>query len=167
MPDIFFKAPWGNTLVAVTMLASALLLGISWVGVLTGPREQASWWLLRVALPLLIWAIAGLFAIRGYVLRDHTLTIRRLLWNTKIGLHDLQSADYRPNAMRHSLRLWGNGGLFSFTGKFWNRELGSYQAFVTDLEHTVVLTFPDRKIVLSPENTGEFVDSVLQRRTDV
>lgn len=120
-----------------------------------------------VGLPLVIWAIAGLFIVRGDILTDQPLAVRRLCWNTPITLHDLQSAEYCPGAMRHSLRTWGNGSLFSFTGKFRNAESGLHRAFVTDLEHTVVLTFPDRKIVLSPENTGEFVDSVLQRRTDV
>lgn len=31
-----------------------------------------------VALPLLIWAIAGLLTVRGYILTDHTLAVRRL-----------------------------------------------------------------------------------------
>jgi len=167
MSDSVFKAPWGSTLISVTVLASGLFLGIVLIGAFSGPQDQASWWLLMEGMPLLIWAIAGLFTIRGYILTDQTLAVRRLFGHTSIALHDLQSAEYRPGAMRHSLRTWGNGGLLSFTGKFWNAELGLYRAFVTDLEHTVVLTFPDRKIVLSPENTGEFVDSILQRRTDV
>jgi len=166
MADRFFTAPWGNTLIVLTVLGSGLLLGIAVVGAFTGPRQDLSWWLLMVMLPLLIWAIAALFTVRGYVLTDDTLQIQRLGWKTEIPLRNLRSVDYQPQAMRHSWRLIGNGGLFSFTGIYRNRELGTYRAFVTDLEHTVVLTFPDRKIVLSPANTGDFVDSVLPRQTD-
>lgn len=69
--------------------------------------------------------------------------------------------------MRHFLSLFGNGRLFSSSRHFRKVQRGNYRAFVTDLEHTVVLTFLGRKIVLSPDNIGKFVDSVLQRRTDV
>ena len=162
-----FKAPWGQRLVAFTVMGSGLLLGIPLLGILTGPREQLSWWLLMVVMPLLIWAIAALFTVRGYVLAGDTLKVQRLGWQTCLSLQNLQSADYRPQAMRRSLRLLGNGGLFSFTGQFRNAELGTYRAFVTDLEQTVVLTFPDRKIVLSPEPPGEFVDRVWSRQPDV
>jgi len=95
-----------------------------------------------VVLPLLLWAIAALSIIVGYVLTDDPLPVQRLGWKTAIRLQDWRSADYRPPAM------------------------DPYRAFVTDLKHTVVLTFPDRKIVLSPANPGEFVDSVLPRQTN-
>lgn len=166
MSEHFFRAPWGRRLIAFTVLGSGLLWGLPLLGILTGPRDQPRGWLLTVALPLLIWAIAALFTVRGYVLAGDTLQVQRLGWQTRLSLQNLQSADYRPYAMRRSWRLLGNGGLFSFTGKFRNAELGTYRAFVTDLEHTVVLTFPDRKIVLSPEQPGEFVDRVLLRQAD-
>lgn len=166
MSEHFFAAPWGSRLIAFTVLGSGLLLGIPLLGVLTGPREEPSWWLLMVAMPLLIWVTTALCTVRGYVLAGDTLQVQRLGWQTRLSLQDLQSADYRPYAMRRSLRLLGNGGLFSFTGQFRNAELGRYRAFVTDLEHTVVLTFPDRKIVLSPEQPGEFVDRVWSRQAD-
>lgn len=38
--------------------------------------------------------------------------------------------DFSPEAIRGSVRTWGNGGFFSFTGLFWNRELGNYRAFM-------------------------------------
>ncbi len=46
--------------------------------------------------------------------------------------------------MRGSLRLFGNGGMFSITGLYRNRALGNYRAFVTDLKKTVVLRFMKR-----------------------
>jgi hypothetical protein len=166
MADVWFRAPWGHTLIAVSLLTSLLLVAIFLMGILTASRPLTEP-LLIGALPVAILAIAALFTVRGYILTERTLEVQRLVWNTSLSLNNLQSVEYRPDAMSHSLRTWGNGGLFSFTGHFRNSDLGAYRAFVTDLEHTVVLTFPDRKIVLSPENPGEFVDSVLQRRADV
>jgi hypothetical protein len=49
------------------------------------------------------------------------------------------------------------GVFFVFAGHFRNAELGRYEAYVTDLNRTVVLTLPHRKILLSPENPENFV----------
>lgn len=167
MSATVFKAPWGRTLKLVTTLSSLLLLGISGAGLFTGPRDDWVWWLAMVILPLLIWGVAALSLVRSYRLDARGLSIQRLLWRTPLSLAHLQAVQYRPHVMRRSFRILGNGGLFGFTGYFRNRELGTYRAFVTDLEQTVVLTFPNRKIVLSPKPAAEFVDSVSQWQSDV
>lgn len=59
--------------------------------------------------------------------------------------------------MRGSLRICGNGGIFSFSGWFWNKRLGAYRALVTDGAKTVVLRFDKRKWVVSPDAPEEFV----------
>jgi len=59
--------------------------------------------------------------------------------------------------MRGSIRTFGNGGLFSFTGFYRNRLLGAYRAFVTDPRQAVVLRFPKRNVVVSPGAPEEFV----------
>jgi len=117
-------------------------------------------WLLP--LPLLILPGAALFAIRGYAIEPNALAIRRLLWTTRLPLSGLQSAEAVPNVMRGSLRLFGNGGMFSITGLYRNRALGNYRAFVTDLKKTVVLRFPKRTVVVSPENPEQFVAEISQ-----
>ncbi len=57
------------------------------------------------------------------------------------------------------LRLWGNGGLFAATGIFWNRAYGVYRAYVTSAryEDYVLVETATRKVLISPENPGEFV----------
>jgi hypothetical protein len=59
--------------------------------------------------------------------------------------------------MRWSVRLWGNGGFFSFTGFYFNRLLGRYRAWVTDPRRVVVLRFPARTVVISPAEPEEFI----------
>ncbi|NER82905.1 MAG: hypothetical protein F6K42_25785 [Leptolyngbya sp. SIO1D8] len=165
--DVTFKAPWGRTLLTITTLVCGLLLGIVLLGIVTGPRDQLIWGLLMVVMPLAILAGSALLTVRRYTLTGKTLKVQRLLWVTIIPLVDLHSARVEPNAMQNSIRVFGNGGLFAFTGRFRNQKLGAYEAFATDLEQTVVLTFPNRKIVLSPDTPDKFVESVLQRRADV
>jgi hypothetical protein len=59
--------------------------------------------------------------------------------------------------MRGSLRLLGNGGLFSFSGEFWNRRLGRYRALATDPSRAVVLRYPGRTIVITPHDPQQFI----------
>ena len=77
----------------------------------------------------------------------------------------LQSADLQPGALRGSLRLFGNGVLFSFTGLFWNRTLGKYRAFLTDPKRAVVLRLPPRTVVVSPDRPEQFVAEILTYKT--
>jgi hypothetical protein len=100
--------------------------------------------------PLLIALIAVLFVVTAYELEGAELRIRRLLWATRVPLEGLTQAWHDPEAMTRSIRLWGNGGLYSVTGLFRNRRLGRYRAFVTDPARAVVFQLPKRTVVISP-----------------
>ncbi len=76
-------------------------------------------------------------------------------------LTDLRSAQVEPRAMRWSVRTLGIGGLFSFSGWYYNTLLGSYRAFVTDPNRTVVLRLGRRSVVVSPSEPDVFVHDLL------
>jgi hypothetical protein len=137
-------------------VVTLLLLAIAFSG-FSGFQDARA---LLGLIPLLILGGAALFTIRGYTLSSDAIFVRRLLWETRLPLAQLQSARFEPRAMRWSLRLFGNGGVFSFSGLFRNKTLGLYRAFVTDLHRTVVLHFPKRTIVLSPSDPAEFVRQI-------
>lgn len=105
---------------------------------------------------------AALFIIRSYTIEPNVLAIQRLFWATRLPLAGMQSAEIVPNVMRGSLRLFGNGGMLAITGFYRNRALGNYRAFVTDLTRAVVLKFPGKTIVVSPENPERFVSEISQ-----
>lgn len=160
-----YPAPWGKPLIVISALATVLCLGLTlfeWSTLTRPPFALPAFWL--GGLPLALVLSCALFTIRGYGLTPDTLVIRRLLWSTRVPLAELQSAEYLPGAMRGSIRTFGNGGFFSVTGLYWSRLLGSYRAFVTDLQRTVVLRFPGRTLVLSPASPEEFVREVSEGR---
>lgn len=158
---VFLAAPWSNTLVAISALVTLLLLGIVLLGLLVGPRNNPIWLGLMVVLPIAILVLTGSRSVQGYRVDGQQLHIQRPGWSKTIDLQSLQAAQVDPHAMDKSIRIWGNGGLFSFSGFFHNAKLGQYQAYVTDQRRTVVLTFPTRKLVLSPADPDEFVKSIL------
>jgi hypothetical protein len=110
-----------------------------------------------IVIPLSMLFIASLFSVRGYMLTTDTLLIRRLIWNSRIPLSGLKSAEVDTEAMSKSIRTFGNGGLFCFAGIFNNNRLGSYRAFATDPKRAVVLRFSDRTVVVTPDRHDDFV----------
>jgi len=158
-----FAAPWGTALKIVSAVATAILLGVAVLGFVLGSLDNLS----RagmIALPLTIMACCLVFIVRGYAIRGENLHIRRLFWMTVIPLAGLAWARHDPSALRRSLRLFGNGGLYSFTGIFRNKELGTYRAYVNDLQRAVVLKLRDRTVVISPDRPDEFVAAVTRHK---
>jgi hypothetical protein len=114
--------------------------------------------------PLLLIPGCALFSIRGYSLTAESILVHRLLWTTVLPRAGLESARFEPPAMRSSIRTFGNGGFFSFTGLYWNKLLGSYRAFVTDPKRAVVLRYASRRaVVISPVAPELFVQDLAKR----
>ncbi len=152
-----YNAPWGRSLKIMTVLSAVILVGILVIGIFTGPHGSLLWILGMIVTPLSMLFIASLFSVRGYMLTTDTLLIRRLIWNSRITLSGLKSAEVDTEAMSKSIRTFGNGGLFCFAGTFNNNRLGSYRAFATDPKRAVVLRFSDRTVVVTPDQPDDFV----------
>lgn len=158
MPIRHPAASWGPFLKGISITVALLLLGVfllvaCLVPATTLPPLRTA----VMAVPLLILLAAALFVVRGYEVGDGVLRVRRLLWTTRVELGELSEASIDPEAGAGSLRLFGNGGLFSFSGWFRNAKLGRYRAFVTDWRRAVVLRAGAGTVVLSPADPAGFV----------
>ena len=142
-----YTAPWSTSLVIMSSVSTLICLGIA-IGVAWSGRP----WMALLPLAIVVGGI--LFTIRGYTVTPDAF------WTTRLPLAGLHSAQVEPEAMRWSIRTFGNGGLFAFTGWFRNTTLGAYRAFVTDPHRTVVLHFTGRTVVVSPSTPEEFVRDV-------
>lgn len=158
----FPAAPWPTILKALSAFGALLLLAAGYgaaagIPAAGGPRLLGS---IMACLPPSIALGAVLFVVRSYELDADCLRIQRLLWPTVLRIDGLQAVRHDPAAMNCSLRLFGNGGLFSITGLFQNTALGRYRAFVTDPKHAVVLVMRKRVVVVSPAEPARFVETV-------
>jgi len=153
-----YEAPWSTSLIVMSVLTTVICLGVAasaWLGLAAKHPIGASGWVFL--LPLVILFGAALFTIRGYSVSSDCILVHRLLWSTALPRAGLKSAEVEPDAMRGSLRTFGNGGAFSFTGFYYNKRLGSYRAYVTDPRRSVVLRYGNRRVVLSPAAPEDFV----------
>ncbi len=175
MKSVSFSAPWGAPLAVMTAVCAVICLLVPVPGVIIGLGGGAAFrglgmsmippwagWLL-VAVPLLTLVVSAGFIVRGYVLTDTSLIIKRLGWESRLDLSRLNSATVDPDAFQRSLRLFGNGGFFSFTGWFRNSKLGVYRAFATDAKRAVVLRFSDRTVVITPDDPQKFAAEINAR----
>jgi hypothetical protein len=153
-----FKAPWGKSLWIMSAIGTVIFLAASLFflrTILTFRVHTGYFWL--SVFPLFLVAGAALFTVRGYSVSGDSISIERLFWSTRLPVAGLQSVRFEPDALRGSIRTFGNGGFFSITGYYWNKRLGSYRAFVTDPKRIVVLRFPKQAVILSPDSPEDFV----------
>jgi hypothetical protein len=154
---IEFRAPWSTTVQTVTVLSLVILSLPVLIGIFVATQPSLPAAFLLMGLPPLLVAETFAGRVRGYTLAEDAITVRRGLWNTRLPLDGLRSVTGDVEAMRGSIRLFGNGGLFSITGRFWNRKLGWYRAFATDPSRAVVLRYPKRTIVITPHDPQHFI----------
>jgi hypothetical protein len=156
-----YEAPWDKLLRVISVLLTTLCCVIALFVINHG---GVGLWI-GIGLLSLVLGCA-LFIVRGYTVTADSILVHRLFWSTRLPLNNLAFATFQPDVMRWSIRVLGNGGFFSFTGLYRNRLLGRYRAFVTDRQRTVVLRYPRRTVVISPDPPEEFVHELKDKRMD-
>ena len=144
-----FSAPWSSALTVISVVLTVVLL----VVVLNGA-------VVATALLAATFVGAAVCSVRGYAVEPGVLIIERLGWQTRIDLAGLESAEIDPDAMRWAFRTWGIGGPFAFVGRYWSRAVGGFTAYATDRDLAVVLRWPDRTVVVTPDDPETFATAV-------
>jgi PH (Pleckstrin Homology) domain-containing protein len=155
LTSIEFRAPWSASLRTMTVTSMGVMALVVMGAIVARPPLLAA--VLLIALPLIIVASTVAGRVRGYTLTEDAITVHRGLWDTRLPLTGLRSVTGDVDAMRGSIRMLGNGGVFAFTGRFWNSKLGWYRAYATDPGRAVVLRYANRTIVISPHDPQHFI----------
>lgn len=155
-----FRAPWSPGVQIWThLILFCCVVALVLVWSLPDPlHPDRPYW---VTLAVLM-GVAGSWAVgvRSYEVTPQGLRIRRGLGSTWYAWESLDFLELNPRAARGSWRLFGLSGLFSYTGWFWNRDLGVFRLHGTDLTRTVLMRFGLRTILVTPDPPIEFVNAV-------
>jgi hypothetical protein len=119
------------------------------------------------ALLLLLTIIFWLYAPLAYAVNSEGITIRRRAGHTKIAANQIAGIRVAsPEEMQGIIRVFGNGGLFGYTGRYYSRKLGHQRWFCSRRSglvfierHNAILT------VISPDEPEAFVAAVKNLRT--
>lgn len=142
---------------AITILTCILLAAVIYLLITTDIHIVFWTTILNIGLILIPFICYGLKPTQ-YSIENRTLIIHRLYRNVHIDTRQIQSVEKITRAdLRGALRKFGNGGIFGYTGRFYKRNIGNMSWYATNLDNAVLLTFPSRKILLTPEN----VDSLM------
>ena len=145
-------------------LSTVLLLVIPAIAANSVPdRVAAVRWLLY-ALPPVVLGSSWLFRVKGFTLESGELLVHRPFWITRISLAGLSEVRTGAELLRRSIRIAGNGGVYSFTGLYRSKELGMYRCYLTDPARSVALKLSSRTVVVSPGDPAGFIEA-LRRQT--
>jgi Bacterial PH domain len=160
MGNRFPVAPWPTMLKVTSAVATVVLAAAGFIAYRTIPVPTGFTHLFGLGIALVFPAIAAfafLFMVTGYETVGGDLHVERPLWSTRIALAGLTSARHEPGICKGSLRIFGNGGMYSFTGLYQNRALGRFRLFGTDVRRAVVLRVGHRVVVVTPADPATFV----------
>lgn len=157
MSDMHFKAaPWSPSIKVMSLVGSALLLAVAMFVYMTFPEDAPPYIPnLIVALCFGTWFLSLLSIVKGFDIENGHIVVHRPLWKNRIPFSS--GAEAFQKKMPTAIRLLGNGGLFSGSGWFWNKEIGVFHVFVTDPKKCVWVKTPKKTIVITPDDTEGFV----------
>jgi hypothetical protein len=166
----FPTAPWSTSLKVTSAVGTVLILGVGIgayraIPVPTGFTHQFGLVVAMILPALLVGSL--LFMVTGYEVEGTELYVKRLLSSTRISLQGLDRVWLEPAVCKGSIRIFGNGGLFSFTGLFYSKRLGRYRLFATDISRSIVLILPSRVVVITPAQPETFIEHVRQSLPNV
>lgn len=161
-----FGAPVGGrvrfiTWLCVAVIAGAMVLDVALAFGLHLPVKSRWAMVLAPLAGVLVVVPVFLFSqVLGYRVGGGELAAVRRGRLTRFKLDGLQGVEVDPEAMKFSVKIFGNDGAGAITGRFRNLRLGAYEALVTDRARSVVLRWPDRCLVVSPDRPAEFAAAV-------
>jgi hypothetical protein len=132
----FHAAPWPTGLKLISALGTLIIAGAGYAAYRAIPTPSGFTHYFGLGIAMVFPAtlvLSLLFAVSGYAVDGNNLYIQRPLWHTRFPLEGLSRFWLEPTACKGSLRIFGNGGLYSFTGLYWSPKLGRYRLFATDL----------------------------------
>jgi hypothetical protein len=138
--------------VVMSIVTTAVCVGCSTLA-LTLPSGGV---FIGAMLPMGVLVGCALYTIRGYDVTSKHIAIKRLLWSTYLSRHDIGKASV-VDIDRRGWRIAGNGGAFAYSGVFSSPQFGRYRAYMTGPKRGVLLEYPNRKVVLTPDDPERFV----------
>lgn len=109
------------------------------------------------ALLVILSICCYLLAPVAYEIRDGELSVCSRARRKTLGT--VKSSSRLAGGLCGAVRLWGNGGMFAFTGLFWSKPLGRFWIYATSARAAdlVVVETTTRKVVVSPANAEAFL----------
>lgn len=165
MTGIYFKAPWGNSVIISTIIISAVVLACAYAPLRMARLPGIGIKILGfsvLALMLGIIVLSYLLSPKGYLIGPNNLTIVRPMRSILISLDRISGVEEAsPEILSDSVRLLGCDGLWGQYGEYQNSKLGSYRLYVRKTDSQVIIRGQDT-FIIAPEKPAEFIRNLSQ-----
>jgi PH (Pleckstrin Homology) domain-containing protein len=166
-----YTASLGNLSKIITSSVVVFLFGITIILFYNNSLEPQSEYTFGIALTFaltLLPAITFFYRPKSYLISNDSIQVQRLAGNYRIPLSVIDKVfPASVNDMKLTIRIFGNGGMFGFTGYFRNSHFGKMRWFVTQRKHFVVIeTKAHKKIVISPDEPEKLISDLNRRLHD-
>jgi hypothetical protein len=160
-----YSASLGNLSKVISAMGTLFLLGLFiYSGYLNynEPRKEFAFMTAFGLFMILLPVITYFYMPRFYVIDEDALLIKRLAGNFRIPVSTIDKIERASKEdMRLTMRTFGNGGMFGFTGYFRNARYGKMRWFVTQRTNYIVITTNDqKKFVISPDEPEMMADDL-------
>ncbi len=152
-----FAAPKSAWVKAITAIIFAVLPVLAVFVFLTETDRFA--FIIPAVIFLLVLALSYYFNIVRYEITETHVLIRRPFDRVKIAKSSITDViPINKKDIRRSIRTFGIGGVFSYSGQFWNSKFGNMTWYLSGMDGVVLLTDKSKnKTLLSPENCEKFI----------
>lgn len=157
-----FKASFDKISKTLTVLITLLFVGVISGNVVLFQSGEHLVAILCILLIGGIYVTTYSFHIRNYEVSGDALIIHRPGKNKRLLLSEIaRGRKLEKGELRWSLRTFGNGGLFGYTGYFTDKKLGAMRWYATRLDRGILLqTKKGENIVLTPDNPDAFLQAL-------
>lgn len=164
-----FRPSLGGQIILLTIIASAILLAIAALFLTLGyqfrDRGPVHYVFLGSGGFLLLLLLGSInFRIRSYEVESGDLIVKIGLTRKTFSLAALQDARVEERPFAGCRRIMGVGGLWSNCGLFSSPRWGEFHAYASNTAQGVLLTWPDRKVLVTPADSAAFLQAIRPRR---
>lgn len=152
---------WSKTVKSITFSALLVLLAASAFFLLEG-----SFWSLFMMVILLLAIVYCMYWAPNFIsITDNSLILHKLLGRLTLPFDQIRTIDiYQSEGV--NARICGSGGLFGFTGLFYNKQIGKYRSYIGSYRQAFLVTMLNgKKYLFSCENREQIVALVKPKLT--
>ncbi|HWF20220.1 MAG TPA: PH domain-containing protein [Verrucomicrobiae bacterium] len=160
-----FRPVVSTQLVITTTLALVVLLalGILFLVLQHQTRDRASvHYSFLFAGCLMIFLVAGSFSfrIRSYEINSGNLVVHVGFGKKIFPLNGLQNVSLEERPFAGATKDAAMAGIWSYCGIFSSQKFGTFHAYATTPAQGALLTWADKKVLVTPDDTTRFMQSL-------
>lgn len=127
-------------------------------------KSSAPWYVIAliVSFFVILNTLLYLFSPKGYQVTQHNVVVHRIASDFSFNLNEVMQIYKIDRAtLGRTWRMWGNYGLWGYTGWYSTQKFGTTRWFVTHRDKLVFIRLSTgKKYILSPENPEDFIDTI-------